>query len=181
MDGSIREARAAPRGRLQTSVPVTASYNHVSDKRREPSGRGFPCPVPRHLRSAEAGNKQSHRAPLTGGLARGPLSPGGTGPADARVGTWGGRPRVSRWGQGRGHRGRLHGRAAGACAPSALWAYCYLPVLVPSVVILGTAAQADLFLIHYHLWPSRAGPQTRRFAPNAGITLISYRGSHAKY
>ena len=40
--------------------------------------------------------------------------------------------------------------------------------LVPSVIIFGTATQADLFLIHHHLWPSRAGPQTCSFGPSPG-------------
>lgn len=72
-------------------------------------------------------------------------------------------------GAGRKPQGVLsHGHAAKAWSPSELWVHCYSAFLVLSVIILGTATQADLFPIHHHLWPSRAGPQTCSFGLSSG-------------
>lgn len=48
---------------------------------------------------------------------------------------------------------------------SELWSHCSSAFLV---VIFGIATHADLFLIHHHLRPSQAGPQSRCFGLSPG-------------
>lgn len=168
-DGWIGEApgRAlGPPAKLFLHEPPAITFQINATNQR--AGVSLPCRPPWGSKTNQIVELPRPLASLTGWTGRCPC--GRPGRAATRVAADG-------HSAARGHTGCLHGRVAGPARLQSSGRTVILPFAVPSVIILGPAAQADLFLIHHQLWPSRAGPRTGSFAPNVGMTLISYTGA----